>query len=85
MTQQGEEYEITTGFESYEAVKQALANAQVKPTSAEITKVAELPVPVEGDTASKVIKLVEALDELDDTQHVYSNFDVSEETLKQLG
>jgi YebC/PmpR family DNA-binding regulatory protein len=85
MTVQGEEYEITTGFESFESVRQALEKAQVTPTSAEMSKIAEIPMPVEGENASKVINLMEALDELDDTQHVYCNFDLSEETMAKLG
>jgi YebC/PmpR family DNA-binding regulatory protein len=80
----GEEFEITTSFESFEAVKQALEKANIKPSSAEITKIGENPVKLEGDSASKVIKLVEALDELDDTQHVFANFDVSAETMASL-
>jgi len=80
----GEEFEITTSFESFEAVKQALEKANIKPSSAEITKIGENPVKLEGDSASKVIKLVEALDELDDTQHVFANFDVSAETMANL-
>ena len=85
MTIEGEEYEITTGFESFESVRHALEKAKVTPTSAEISKIAEIAVPIEGDNASKVIRLMEALDELDDTQHVYSNFDVSDETMAKLG
>jgi YebC/PmpR family DNA-binding regulatory protein len=85
MTLEGEEYEITTGFESFEAVRQALEKAKVTPTSAEITKIAEIPLPVEGDNASRIIKLMDALDELDDTQHVYCNFDISDEQMAKLG
>jgi YebC/PmpR family DNA-binding regulatory protein len=84
MTLQGDEYEITTGFESFESVRRALENAKVTPTSAEISKIAEIPMPLESDNASKVIKLMEALDELDDTQHVYSNFDISDEQAAKL-
>ena len=85
MTLEGDEYEITTGFESFEAVRHALEKAKVTPLSAEISKIAEIPMPLEGENASKVIKLMEALDELDDTQHVYSNFDISDEQMAKLG
>jgi YebC/PmpR family DNA-binding regulatory protein len=85
MALQGDEYEITTSFESFETVRHALEKAKVAPASAEISKVAEIPMPVEGDTASKIVRLMEALDELDDTQHVYSNFDISDEQLAKLG
>ena len=40
---------------------------------------------VEGENAAKVLRLLDVLDELDDTQHVYSNFDMSEETMEKLG
>ena len=80
----GDEFEITTSPESFETVKQALEKVNIKPSSAEITKIGENPVHLEGDNASKVIKLVEALDELDDTQHVFANFDVSAETMASL-
>jgi YebC/PmpR family DNA-binding regulatory protein len=84
LSSEGEEFEITTSFESFEPVKQALEKANIKPSSAEITKIGENPVQLEGDSAAKVIKLVDALDELDDTQHVYANFDVSAETMASL-
>jgi YebC/PmpR family DNA-binding regulatory protein len=84
LSSEGEEFEITTSFEAFEPVRQALEKANIKPSSAEITKIGENPVKLEGDSAAKLIKLVDALDELDDTQHVYANFDVSEETMENL-
>jgi YebC/PmpR family DNA-binding regulatory protein len=84
LSSEGEEFEITTSFESFEPVRQALEKVNIKPSSAEITKIGENPVQLEGDSAAKVIKLVDALDELDDTQHVYANFDVSAETMASL-
>ncbi|MBN1127661.1 MAG: YebC/PmpR family DNA-binding transcriptional regulator [Chitinispirillaceae bacterium] len=81
---QGEEYEISTSPEAFETVRQALEKMNIKPSSAEITKIGDNPVQLEGENASKIIKLVEALDELDDTQHVYANFDVSTETMERL-
>jgi YebC/PmpR family DNA-binding regulatory protein len=84
LSSEGEEFEITTSFETFEPVRHALEKANIKPSSAEITKIGENPVQLEGDNAAKVIKLVDALDELDDTQHVYANFDVSAETMASL-
>lgn len=75
----GEEYEITTAFEAFEPVKAALAKVGITPSSAELTKVAENMVKVEGENAGKLMKLVEAIDDLDDTQHVYTNADISDE------
>ena len=84
LSSEGEEFEITTSFEAFETVRHALEKANIKPSSAELTKIGENPVMLEGDNASKVVKLVDALDELDDTQHVYANFDVSAETMAKL-
>jgi YebC/PmpR family DNA-binding regulatory protein len=81
---QDDEFEITTAFEAFETVRQALEKANVKMASAEISKIADNPVTVEGENAAKVMRLLEALEELDDTQHVYSNFDISEETMQKL-
>ena len=82
---QEDEFEITTAFDTFEAVRQALEKANVKPSAAEISKVADNPVTVEGENAAKVARLLEALDELDDTQNVYTNADMSEETMEELG
>jgi YebC/PmpR family DNA-binding regulatory protein len=84
MALQEDEFEITTAFEAFETVRKTLEKANLKPTSAEISKIADNPVTVEGDNAAKVLRLLDALDELDDTQHVYSNFDMSEETMEKL-
>jgi YebC/PmpR family DNA-binding regulatory protein len=84
LNSEGAEFEITTSFEAFEPVRHALEKANIKPSSAELTKIGENPVMLEGDNASKVVKLVDALDELDDTQHVYANFDVSAETMAKL-
>jgi YebC/PmpR family DNA-binding regulatory protein len=78
-------YEITTGLESFEAVKNALSAAGITPISAELGKVADNLVTVVGEAAGKVLKLLEALDDLDDVQHVYSNFDCSEEDMAKYG
>ena len=81
---QGDEFEITTAPDTFESVRQALEKVNVKATSSEISKVADNPVRVESENAAKVLRLVDALDELDDTQHVYSNFDISDEVLAKL-
>jgi YebC/PmpR family DNA-binding regulatory protein len=72
-------YEITTPIEAFENVRAALEKAGITPVSAELTKVPENFVKLEGDAAFKVLRLLDELDELDDAQHVYSNLDVSDE------
>jgi YebC/PmpR family DNA-binding regulatory protein len=82
---EGDEYEISTTVDTFDAVREALVNAKIEPSSAEITKVVDNPVNLEADNASKIMKLVDALDELDDTQHVYAGFDISDEVAEKLG
>lgn len=84
MALDGEEFEVTTSPEAFEDVRGALEKMNVTPVSAEVTKVAENPVKVEGENVGKVIRLVDALDDLDDAQHVYANFDISDEEMEKL-
>ena len=80
----GDEYEIKTSPENFEAVREALKNVNITPELAELTKIPDTLVKVEGDTVAKVLKLMDALDDLDDTQHVYSNFDISDEEMDKF-
>lgn len=84
MSLDGEEFEIVTLPDTFDAVREALEKVNITPVSAEISKIPENPVKVDGENVSKVLKLMEALDDLDDTQHVYSNFDISEEDMEKL-
>jgi len=84
MALDGEEYEILTAPDTFESVREALQKANRAPVSAELSKVPENTVKIEGDAVGKVLKLMDALDELDDTQHVYSNFDISDEEMAKF-
>ena len=79
MSVDGDEYEIVSAIESYENVRGAFEKTGITPTSAELSKVPENTVTLEGESAFKVLRLLDELDELDDTQHVYSNIDISDE------
>lgn len=80
----GDEFEITTSPETFEDVRTALEKNAITPVSAELSKVPENTVKVESENVSKVLKLMDALDDLDDTQHVYSNFDISDEDMEKF-
>ncbi|MGA7161576.1 MAG: YebC/PmpR family DNA-binding transcriptional regulator [Bacteroidota bacterium] len=77
----GDSFEITTSPEAFEEVKKAIESKNIAIEEAEIHKVPENTVKVEGPDAEKVLKLMEALEEHDDTQHVYANFDIDEKIL----
>ncbi len=77
----GETWEILTDPSAFEAVVEALKKANITPASAEIAMIPQNYIKLEGAAAHQMIRLVEALEEHDDVQHVYSNFDID---LKQL-
>ncbi|MBD3346368.1 MAG: YebC/PmpR family DNA-binding transcriptional regulator [Chitinivibrionales bacterium] len=82
---QDDAYEVSTTVDNFESVRSALENANMPILSAEVTKVPQNTINVEGETAQKVLKLIDALDDLDDTQNVYANFDISEEEMEKIG
>src|SRR5687767_6784764 len=77
-------YEIDTPPAEMEAVRAALDTARIKIQSAEVTMVPQNTVRVEGKDASSVLKLLEALEELDDVQHVYANYDIPDELMEAI-
>lgn len=77
----GESFEVISEPGDLVPVRQALQTAGIDYESAETTFVASVQVPLEEEGARKVLKLVDALDDCDDVQNVYANFDVSDEVL----
>ena len=77
-------YEITTSVKDFGRVKKALEEAGFKISQAQITRIPKNTVRVEGRDAERVLKLFEALEDLDDVQQVYANFDIPEEVLEAL-
>ena len=77
-------WEILSAPESHEAVLAALAKAGLETESAEVAMVPKNLIKLEGKTADAMLRLSEALEEHDDVQSVYSNFDVDEKELEAL-
>jgi YebC/PmpR family DNA-binding regulatory protein len=82
MQQDGENYEIFTAPENYETVKEALARRSVPVASGEVAMTPKNSTRVEGPAVRKVLNLVEALEEHDDVQHVWANFDIDESEME---
>lgn len=78
-------FEITTGSSELEAVRRVLEGRGVPIQSTEVTYVPQSTVRLEGKEAQQVLRLAEGLEELDDVQHVYANFDIPDEVLETLG
>ena len=75
-------YDISTATADFEKVKKAIEEKSVKIQSAEVTMIPSSVIKVTGADAKRVIDLVESLEEHEDVQHVYANFDISEKDLE---
>jgi YebC/PmpR family DNA-binding regulatory protein len=77
--------DVLVGPESFEAVRDALVSAGLRPETAEVTMRAGTSVALGQDDAEKMLRLLERLEDLDDVQNVYSNADISEDILANIG
>ncbi len=78
LNDEGETWEILCDPAEFEAVVNALKAAKIKTETAEITKIASTYTRLEGTQATAMMRLLETIEDLDDTQNVYSNFDFDE-------
>jgi len=76
-------FEITTAVEDLERVKQALKESQIQYTQAELTRVPQSTVKVDGKSAQQLLRLMDELEECDDVQRVFSNFDIEETEIER--
>lgn len=77
-------FAVYTSFESFEGVKNALHSAGIEPDSAELTMVPQNGVHLEGKKAEQMLKLMETLEDHDDVQNVYANFDIDEAEMEAI-
>jgi YebC/PmpR family DNA-binding regulatory protein len=83
---EGDHWVVTADPTQLATVRQALADAGVEPLDAELQLLATTSVPVEDEAeARRVLRLIEALDDLDDVQSVWSNFDIPDAVLAAVG
>jgi len=80
----GESWEVLSPPEAHDAVLHAIQNAGISTVSAEIAMVPKNLLKLDGKNAQGMLRLSEALEEHDDVQNVYSNFDVDEKELEAL-
>ena len=77
--------EIVTAPQDYDRIKTYLDEKGIKLSNAELTMIPKTTVPVnDAETAEKVLRLLDALDENDDVQNVYANFDIPDEVLNRM-
>ncbi len=78
MQDEGDLFEIFTAPESFDAVNEAIKAAGIEPQAAEVSMVPQNYIKLEGADAKTMMKLYDALDDNDDVQKVYANFDIDE-------
>jgi YebC/PmpR family DNA-binding regulatory protein len=77
-------YEVITAPADLRAVRQALADAGIGVESAEVTQLPSSTVPVKEGEARKLLRLIDALEELDDVQAVFSNYDIDDSIMEKV-
>ena len=80
----GDAFEITCTIEAYEHLKNTLEEKQIETKVAEMSQIPSNYVNLDQASAKKILDLLEALEDHEDVQNVYANFDISPEILKQL-
>jgi YebC/PmpR family DNA-binding regulatory protein len=75
-------WEVLSAPEAFTAVNDAVKGLGIEPTSAQVSMIPQNYVKLEGKVAQQMLKLMEALDDYDDVQHVWSNFDISEKEIE---
>jgi YebC/PmpR family DNA-binding regulatory protein len=84
MSAENDFYEIISNPQTFEQVKAAILKEGITSELAEITMIPNSTVPVTGKKAEQMIRLMEELEDHDDVQHVYANFDISDEEMENI-
>ena len=82
--EQDNDYRVITTPEDFSAVREALGGAEIPYENAEITMEPQNSIDLDAGTARQTLRLIDALEENDDVQEVYANFDISEEVMAEV-
>jgi YebC/PmpR family DNA-binding regulatory protein len=80
----GDNWEILTEPSAYEAVLEAVKKAGITPASSSVSMIPQNYIKLEGQQASTMIRLLEALEDHDDVQNVHANFDIDQKVLEEV-
>jgi transcriptional/translational regulatory protein YebC/TACO1 len=80
----GETFEVVSGASEMVAIRSALQGAGIDYESADVSFLPSLSIPLDASAAKDLFELIDAIEECDDVQNVYGNFDVSEEVMASL-
>ena len=76
-------FEIITAPEDFESVKSAIDEAEIETVLAEVSMIPQTTVKLEGEEALQLLKIMESLEDHDDVQNVYSNFDIPDDMIEE--
>jgi len=82
--EQENDYRVVTAPEDFTTVREALGEADIPYENAEITMEPQNSIDLDAGTARQTLRLIDALEENDDVQEVYANFDISEEVMAEV-
>ncbi len=85
MTATDTTFDVTTAIEDFDKVKKAVIDKGITPSSAELTMIPSTYVKLEGKEAEQMLRLMDTLEDYDDVQNVYANFDIPESVMEALG
>ena len=80
----GENWEILTAPSAYEGMLEAVKKAGITPASASVIMVPDTYIKLEGQQATQMIRLMEALEDNEDVQNVHANFDIDQKVLEEV-
>ena len=78
----GDNWEVLSAPDAFQGVRDAVKQLGIEPASAEVSMIPQNYVKLEGKTAQQMVRLMDALDDQDDVQHVWSNFDIEEKEIE---
>lgn len=81
---EGDSFDVLTAQQDFEAIRTALVNRGLEPVRAVISRIPQTTVSVEGKEAEQVLRLLEVLEDHDDVQNVYANFDIDDSVLEGM-
>lgn len=81
---EGDRFEIHTAVDCFDSVSKAIKDAGIKTESAELTRLPQTSVALEGKSAETMLKLYYALEDHDDVQNIYANFDIADEIMENF-
>ena len=84
MQDEDENWVVVSTYTAHDQVLTALQGLGIEPESAELGRVPQVTVKLEGKQAASVLRMIEAIEEQDDVQNVFANFEIDDEELEKL-